>query len=144
LQQIRIAAQAGFEDRAKCCRARWNRIAQRAFPFTAQVQLTFMSLSPLSDLRRGKRSIRSTVWRERDNTDPRELSMKLAKILGLAAIGGLLMLAAPAERAQALSLANPAAASAVQESSKQGVTEVRWHHHRGYHHRWHRHCWRCR
>lgn len=66
--------------------------------------------------------------------------MKLTKVLGLAAIGGLLMLAAPAERAQALSLANPGAASAVQESSKQGVTEVRWHGH----HRWHRHCWRCR
>ena len=70
--------------------------------------------------------------------------MKLTKVLGLAAIGGLLMLAAPAERAQALSLANPAAASAVQESSRQDVTEVRWHHHRWHHHRWHRHCWRCR
>jgi hypothetical protein len=68
--------------------------------------------------------------------------MKLTKVLGLAAVGGLLMLAAPAERAQALSLANPAAAPAVQESSKQGVTEVRWHRHRW--HRWHRHCWRCR
>jgi hypothetical protein len=45
----------------------------------------------------------------------------------------LLILAAPTERAQALSLANPGAASAVQESSKQGTTEVRWHH------RWHRH-----
>jgi hypothetical protein len=40
--------------------------------------------------------------------------MKLTKVLGLAAVGGLLMLAAPAERAQALSLANPAAAPAVQ------------------------------
>lgn len=70
--------------------------------------------------------------------------MKLTKVLGFAAIGGLLMLAASAERAQALSLANPAAAAAVQESSKQGVIEVRWHHHRWHHHRWHRHCWRCR
>jgi hypothetical protein len=63
--------------------------------------------------------------------------MNVMKLLGLAAVGGLLMLAVPAERAQALSLANPGAAAAVQESSKQGsVTEVRWHRH--WHHRWHR------
>jgi hypothetical protein len=68
-----------------------------------------------------------------------EIRMKLTRVLGLAAVGALLILAAPTERAQALSLANPAAASTVQESSKQGVTEVRWHHHR-----WHRHCWHCR
>jgi hypothetical protein len=68
-----------------------------------------------------------------------EIRMKLTRVLGLAAVGALLILAAPTERAQALSLGNPAAASAVQESSKQGVTEVRWHHHR-----WHRHCWHCR
>ncbi len=64
--------------------------------------------------------------------------MQLTKILGLAAVGALLVLAAPAERAQALSLANPGAAAAVQENSKQATTEVRWHH------RWHRRCWRCR
>jgi hypothetical protein len=68
-----------------------------------------------------------------------EIRMKLTRVLGLAAVGALLILTAPTERAQALSLANPAAASAVQESSKQGVTEVRWHHHR-----WHHHCWHCR
>jgi hypothetical protein len=63
--------------------------------------------------------------------------MNVTRILGLAAVGALLTLAAPAERAQALSLANPGAAAAVQESSKQGsVTEVRWHRH--WHHRWHR------
>jgi hypothetical protein len=43
----------------------------------------------------------------------------------------LLVLAAPAQRAQALSLSNPGAATAVQDVSKQ-TTEVRWHH------RWHR------
>jgi hypothetical protein len=64
--------------------------------------------------------------------------MNVTKLLGLAAIGGLLILAVPAEQAQALSLANPGAAAAVQESSKQGsVTEVRWHH-RWHHRRWHR------
>jgi hypothetical protein len=58
--------------------------------------------------------------------------MNVTRVLGLAAVGALLAIAAPAERAQALSLANPGAAAAVQESSKQGaVTEVRWHH------RWH-------
>ena len=68
--------------------------------------------------------------------------MKITRVLGLAAIGAVLILSAPAERAQAMSLANPAAAAAIQEGSKQGVTEVRWHHRHW--HRWHRHCWRCR
>lgn len=65
--------------------------------------------------------------------------MKMTKVLGLAAIGALLVLAAPSERAQAMSLSNPGAAAAVQDSAKQ-TTEVRWHHH-GH---WHRRCWRCR
>ena len=60
--------------------------------------------------------------------------MNVTRLLGFAAVGALLMLAAPAERAQAVSLANPGAAAAVQESSKQGTTEVRWNH------RWHHHC----
>jgi hypothetical protein len=59
--------------------------------------------------------------------------MNMTKVLGLAAVGGLLVLAAPAERAQALSLSNPGAA-AIQEGSQQMTTEVRWH-------RWHRHRW---
>jgi hypothetical protein len=61
--------------------------------------------------------------------------MNVMRLLGLAAVGGLLILAAPAERAQALSLANPGAAAAVQQGSKLETTEVHWHHHR--HHRWH-------
>ena len=36
--------------------------------------------------------------------------MKVTKVLGLAAIGAVLVLAAPTERAQALSLVSPAAA----------------------------------
>jgi hypothetical protein len=70
--------------------------------------------------------------------------MNVTKVLGLAAIGALLTVAVPAERALALSLSNPGAAAAVQEGSKEiaGTTEVRWH--RGYrHHRWHhRRHWR--
>jgi hypothetical protein len=66
--------------------------------------------------------------------------MKLTKVLGLAAVGAMLMLAAPAERAQALSLSNPGAAAAVQDGSRQMTTEVRWHH-RHYSHRWHHRHW---
>jgi hypothetical protein len=65
--------------------------------------------------------------------------MNVTKVLGLAAVGALLVLAAPAERAQALSLSNPAAATAVQDGSKQITTEVRWGR---WHHRWHRRHWR--
>jgi hypothetical protein len=66
--------------------------------------------------------------------------MSMTRVLGLAAVGALLMLAAPTERAQALSLSNPGAAAAVQDHSSQ-VTEVHWRrwHHR--HHRYHRHHW---
>ena len=67
--------------------------------------------------------------------------MNVMRLLGLAAVGGLLMLAAPAERAQALSLANPGAAAAVQQGSKVETTEVHWTGHHHWHHRWHRHHW---
>ena len=71
----------------------------------------------------------------------------VTKVFGLAAVGALLALAAPAERASALSLSNPGAAAAVQQDIKAGTTEVRWgrHHgwHRGWHHRrWHHRHWR--
>jgi hypothetical protein len=58
--------------------------------------------------------------------------MQVTKILGLAAVGAMLALAAPTERANALSLSNPGAAAAVQQDIKPATTEVRWH-------RWHRH-----
>lgn len=63
--------------------------------------------------------------------------MQVMKVLGLAAVGAVLALAAPAERANAISLSNPGAAAAVQEDARQVATEVHWRHHR--HHRWHRH-----
>ena len=65
--------------------------------------------------------------------------MNMMKVLGLAAVGALLVLAAPAERAWALSLSNPGAAAAVQDGSKQMTTEVRWHRHRWHHWRHWRH-----
>jgi hypothetical protein len=66
--------------------------------------------------------------------------MQMTKILGVAAVGAMLAIAAPTERANALSLSNPGAAAAVQEDVKPAPTEVRWWHHR--HHRWHHSHWR--
>jgi hypothetical protein len=72
--------------------------------------------------------------------------MNVTKVLGLVAVGALLILAAPVQRAQALSLANPGTAVAVQDGSTQNTTAVHWHHghhghggwHRHYHRHWHR------
>lgn len=65
--------------------------------------------------------------------------MKVTNVLGLAAVGAVLVLAAPTERAYAVSLTSPGTSAAVQQDTKQATTEVRWgwHHHR--HWRWHRH-----
>lgn len=69
--------------------------------------------------------------------------MQMTRILGLAAVGALLAIAAPTERASAFSLSNPGAAAAVQEDVKPATTEVRWGRHHHHHHRWHhRHHWR--
>jgi hypothetical protein len=66
--------------------------------------------------------------------------MNVTKVLGLAAVGALLILAAPVQRAEALSLANPGTAVAVQDGSTQNTTAVHWHgHHGGWHRGWHRH-----
>lgn len=66
--------------------------------------------------------------------------MQTTKVLGLAAVGALLAIAAPTERANALSLSNPGAAAAVQDI-KPVTSEVGWrYHHR--HHRWHHRHWR--
>jgi hypothetical protein len=71
--------------------------------------------------------------------------MTMKRILGLTALAGLLALAAPAERASAMSLAGPGMAAAVQGETATGATEVRWHRgwhrHYGWHHRRH---WRHR
>ena len=73
--------------------------------------------------------------------------MNVKRILGFAAIAGLLMIAAPTERAQALSLSSPVAAAAVQDDAGKLTTEVRYHrhyhyhHHYHHHHYWHRHYW---
>ena len=73
-----------------------------------------------------------------------KIGMNGMRILGLAALGTVFVLTVPAERAAALSLSNPAAATAVEDSAKV-TTEVGWHHHwhhRGWHHRhWHHRYW---
>jgi hypothetical protein len=69
--------------------------------------------------------------------------MNVKRILGFAAVAGLLIVAAPTERAQALSLSTPGAAAAVQDESVKNTTEVRWHRHwrRHYGHRRHWRRW---
>jgi hypothetical protein len=87
------------------------------------------------------RDVAITTHSRRIHVNAKKISVK--KILGLLAIGGLLVLTAPAERAQALSLASPGAAAAVQDDSGL-TTEVRWGHRHGWHHRhwgWRRHHW---
>jgi hypothetical protein len=65
--------------------------------------------------------------------------MNVKKILGFAAVAGLLALAAPTERASAMSLSSPVAAAAVQNEAGNATTEVRWHGGWHRHHHWHRH-----
>jgi hypothetical protein len=63
-------------------------------------------------------------------------------MLGVAALGAVLVLSAPVERAHALSLSSPAAATAAQEDTRM-TTEVRWHHRPHWRHwrRWHHRHW---
>jgi len=65
--------------------------------------------------------------------------MNMTKMLGLAAVAGLLIAGAPTQRAQALSLSNPGVAAAVQDDANKLTTEVRWHRHWHHRHHWHRH-----
>jgi hypothetical protein len=69
------------------------------------------------------------------------MQMNSKRILGFLAVAGLLIIAAPSERAMALSLINPGAV-AVQEGSGKLTTEVRWHRHYGWHRHWHHRHWR--
>ncbi|CAN5157349.1 hypothetical protein BH10PSE11_BH10PSE11_25500 [soil metagenome] len=77
------------------------------------------------------------------------MKMNVKTVFGLAAVAGLLAVALPADRAQALSLINPVASSSAKQASEPVTTEVRWrrhhrwHRHHGHrHHRWHRRHWR--
>lgn len=62
--------------------------------------------------------------------------MNFKKIFGFVAIAGLLFVAAPGQRAEAMSLNSPGIAAAVQGDVGAGATQVQYRHgHRGYHHR---------
>jgi hypothetical protein len=62
----------------------------------------------------------------------------MKKLLGLVAIGGLMILAMPSLKAEAASLINPAISSPIAAAAAgSGITEVRWHRRH-----WHRHHWR--
>ena len=74
--------------------------------------------------------------------------MNVKKLFGLAAIAGLMFVAAPTPQANAVSLNNPGVAATVQGAGEGLTTEVQYrrHHHRHYrhhhvrrHHHWHRH-----
>ena len=74
--------------------------------------------------------------------------MNFKRIFGFVAVAGLLFVAAPAERAQAMSLNGPGIAAAVQNGPSESLTtEVQYrrdhrgyrsHHHGRRHHGWHR------
>ncbi len=68
----------------------------------------------------------------------------MKKLLGLVAIGGLMVLAMPSLPAKAASLINPAVSSPIAAAAaNSGITEVRWHGRRHHHwRRWHRRHWR--
>lgn len=69
------------------------------------------------------------------------MKMNVRTIFGLAAVVGLLAVAAPVDRAQAVSLLNPAASTSTKQVTEDATTLVRGRgHHRGHRHRgWHRH-----
>jgi len=69
--------------------------------------------------------------------------MTVTKLMGIAAIGAALAMAAPAQPAQALSLINPGAATSVRQGATQETTQAHWHGHHWHPHRhWYpRHHW---
>ena len=95
----------------------------------AIIQFTFTSLALAFECV----AARSTVRRKRVSENLEEIDMNGTKVLGLAAMGAFLVMAAPVEHARAVSLINPGAAGTLQEGSRQLTTEVHWHHH--WHHR---------
>ncbi len=64
--------------------------------------------------------------------------MNFKKLLGLAAVAGLLAIAAPGTRAEAASLIQPGIAASIQDSAASTI-EVRGRHHRGHRFHGHRH-----
>jgi len=69
----------------------------------------------------------------------------MKKLFGLLAIGGLIVIAAPAQHAQATTLINPGISAPAAAQVGSGVTEARYwrrhHRHWRWHRRWHRRHW---
>jgi hypothetical protein len=65
--------------------------------------------------------------------------MLVRKILGLLAIGGLLVVAAPTPQAQAASPLTPGVTTAIQQGSAGTITQVQHRHRHHYHPRRHYH-----
>ncbi|ABE64316.1 conserved hypothetical protein [Nitrobacter hamburgensis X14] len=72
--------------------------------------------------------------------------MLLKKILGFAALGALLVVAAPAQQAQAATPVSPGIVTTAQVDAGKLTTDVQWGHHHNRHwrprHHHHHHHWR--
>jgi hypothetical protein len=88
-------------------------------------------------------AVRSIDWTHvhRRDTNNEGHDMNVTKVIGFAAVGALLILAAPIGGAQAMTLNSPGAAAVAQDSSRSITTEVGWHHHHRHWGHWHRHGW---
>ncbi|MBY0381074.1 MAG: hypothetical protein K2W78_04050 [Xanthobacteraceae bacterium] len=64
----------------------------------------------------------------------------MKKFLGLLAVAGLMFVFTPSQQADAMSLANPGAATAAKQAHAGLTTEVHWRRH-GYRRHWRRHHW---
>ena len=69
--------------------------------------------------------------------------MHVTRILGFAAVGALLIVAAPAQQALAATPVNPGIATTAQGNTGKLTTEVHWRHngHWNHHHHWHHRHW---
>jgi hypothetical protein len=103
----------------------------------AGIQSVFTSLSLRIHLRRGQ-AVGKQPYGAGVILDGR-YEMSGTKVLGLAAVAAVLVVASPVQRAGAVSLINPGAATAVQDDTRQLTTEVHWGHHHGWRRGWHHH-----
>jgi hypothetical protein len=66
--------------------------------------------------------------------------MTVTKLLGVAAVGAMLVMAAPTQQAKAMSVINPGLTAQIDHGAVAQTTEVRWHgRHGGWRRPWHPH-----
>jgi hypothetical protein len=122
------------------------REAARIHVCDAALHIRFRSRAGVWPLRCASRLTESVCQAEARSAEG-DMLMTMTKVLGLVATGALLVLAMPAQHANAVSLINPGAAAAAQDdaqfAARQMTTEVHWHHHwhHGYHRHWHHRHW---